>query len=150
MKHLIALILCIIYIINVSYAQTSYCGLTYYYDASGNRIQRIVTSDCTPYSTGPGGGDGSRMLMIVNDSSNSQSLTEALYPNPTTGPVRVVFNTPVSEAQITVTDNLGRELYSTTASGSSIPLDISRFAEGLYFVVVRMQGNTYQSTVVKQ
>lgn len=93
------------------------------------------------------------MLVITDTTSKDsvlQGLKETLFPNPTTGPVAVVFNQPVSEAQITITDYLGRQLYTTTASGSSIPLDMSRFSEGMYYIVVRTQGNKYQSTVVKQ
>ena len=136
MKYLTTLLFAAIFLAKHATAQTIYCGLTYSYDAAGNRIQRIVTADCDP---------GHRMMVVTDTTtidSIKEGLKEILFPNPTTGQVSVVFNTPVAEAQITVTDNLGRQLYSTTASGTSIPLDISRFAEGLYFILVRAQGNT--------
>lgn len=105
------------------------------YDAAGNRIQRTISGDC---------GHVGEMLVISDTTTKDsvlQGLKETLFPNPTTGPVSVVFNNPVSEAKITITDNLARQLYTTTASGSSIPIDMSRFAEGMCYIVVRAQGN---------
>jgi len=122
----------------------TYCGLTYYYDAGGNRIQRIVTSDCS-------GGDD-RMLMVTDSTTTNtnQQLTEALYPNPTGGTVSVVFNNPVSEAQVAIIDYLGRQLYIATVSGTNIPLDLSHYNDGVYMIVVRTGGNSYESKVVKE
>jgi hypothetical protein len=142
-NYILTFFLSIIFFVQKAGAQT-YCGLTYYYDAGGNRVQRIVTADCT-------GGEG-RMMVVTDTTTNDttgQKLTEALYPNPTNGLFAVVFNNPVSEAQLSIMDNLGRQLYGTTISGTTIPIDITRFSDGIYMVVVRTGGNKYQSTVVK-
>jgi hypothetical protein len=142
MKPITLTLLCVLFFAAKAEAQT-YCGLTYYYDAVGNRIQRIAVSDC---------GEG-RMLVIADTAtkdSTSQRLTEGLYPNPTSGAVSVVFNNPVSEAQVSIMDNLGRQLYTATVSGTNIPLDISQYNDGIYLIVVRTGGNSYKSKVVKQ
>jgi hypothetical protein len=125
-------------------AQTSstYCGLSYSYDDAGNRIQRIVTADCSDHHE----------MMVVTDTTTKDSvsaLTETLYPNPTSGLFYMVFNNAINDAQLVISDNLGRQLMSTTISGNTIPMDISTYADGLYFITVRIGGESYKKAVVK-
>jgi hypothetical protein len=145
MKYIfISILICFIFLPKTN-AQTGVetdCGVTYSYDAVGNRIQRAPIV-C---------GFDTRMLVVTDSTKNTtnQQLTEALYPNPTGGPVSVVFNTPVMEAKVTIIDYLGRQLYSATVSGTNIPLDLSHYNDGVYMIVVRTGGNSYESTVVKE
>jgi len=77
--------------------------------------------------TVPGG--VTKALLVDDSTSATPALTIALYP--TTGPLSIIFNNPITETQITVTDNLGRQLYSTTTGGGTISLDMRSFAEGM-------------------
>ena len=128
-----------------AFAQFShaYCGLIYTYDNAGNRIQRSE-NPCS---------DDSRMLVMADtinkDSLSTQNLQETLYPNPTAGPFYVVFNNNVSDAQLTITDNLGRQVYNAFVSGATIPVDISAFSPGMYYITVRTGGNSYTNGVFK-
>ena len=127
--------------------QTS-CGIHYYYDDSGNRKQRIV-----PICDDGGGGGGTEMARqnpALTDSTNAQNLTEALYPNPTSGLVNIVFNNTVTSAQLTITDNLGRQVLATTISGTTIPLNITRLPQGMYYVTINTNGVSFRNTVVRE
>jgi hypothetical protein len=127
-------------------AQTN-CGLRYDYDAAGNRIIRYVPI-CG--IDGGGGHSGKRDLSQTDSSATNQNLTEALFPNPSAGLVNIVFNNTVTDAQLTITDNLGRQVLSTTISGSTIPLDITRLPQGMYYVTINTNGVSFRNTVVRE
>jgi hypothetical protein len=72
-----------------------YCGLSYHYDNSGNRIQREVTTDCS---------SGKTSLNNANSNSDSTSLElkESIYPNPTAGNFNVVFNNAINTGWLVI------------------------------------------------
>lgn len=76
-------------------------------------------------------------------------LKYTLFPNPTSGQVNIVFNKSVTTAEIAVIDNTGRVLFVTRGSGSSLPLDISIYSGGIYFVSVRVGEKKFRNTVVR-
>jgi hypothetical protein len=84
------------------------------------------------------------------DSSNNQTLTESLFPNPTAGPLNVVFNNAVEGAQLSITDNQGRQVLAQTISGTTIPIDISRLPQGNYIVTIKTGTYSFRDVVVRQ
>ena len=84
-----------------------------------------------------------------NSDSTSQNLKESIYPNPTSGNFNVVFTDAINTGQLIITDNLGRQLYNKTISGTSVPLNISSLAQGVYYVTIKTGEYSFQNTVVK-
>ena len=119
-------------------------GIFYHYDNAGNRIERLPN---TCY--GGGGTDGKKSAATENADS-TQNLSESIYPNPTSGNLNVVFNNAINTGQLIITDDLGRQLYKATISGTSVPLNISSFAQGVYYVTIKTGGYSFQNTVVKE
>lgn len=73
-----------------------------------------------------------------------------LYPNPTTGQFVIGFTKPLNQAQITLTDAVGRVLLQKRVSGNSVSFDVSRFAAGVYQLQINDGGNLIIQRVVKQ
>jgi serine protease len=61
-----------------------------------------------------------------------------VYPNPTSGPLRVELPPSFGGANLRVTNALGQAVLSETAIGCSASLDLAGLAPGLY--VLRAQG----------
>ncbi|MDO7877705.1 alpha-amylase family glycosyl hydrolase [Hymenobacter sp. ASUV-10] len=61
-----------------------------------------------------------------------------LYPNPTTGPVRLALAAaPAARSQVQVFDLTGREVFATRFAGAEYALETSGWAAGVYFVKVQ-------------
>jgi len=131
--------------INFAKAQTSSlvdCGLTYYYDAAGNRILRMVVP-CSESSKS--------LLDSTLAASKQQGLKDSatlaafqivmIAPNPTAGPFNVTCNQVLNNANVTIVDMNGQVVSQSTVSGSTIPMDISRLAPGAYTVIVNSNGS---------
>lgn len=154
MKHFIITLVVLIALAYCQHAvaQDPYCGLIYSYDNAGNRIQRKIVP-CGPGFGGGGGGESSKRDITDSDTAQNKNtdavLLQSMFPNPTTGAVSIVFNQPVDNAEITVSDNIGRKLFTTQASGSTLPLNLSGYPSGTYFITTKARGQTFQSSVVK-
>ncbi len=128
------------------------CGLTYFYDASGNRIIRMVV---------PCGGGGTGRLRDTTQTANSDEITGLkedtlgdfqivlMAPNPTGGPFKVTCNQDLVDADVSISDLQGRVVSQTTVSGREVPLDISHLAAGSYSVVVTTQYGRTGKSIVK-
>ncbi len=61
-----------------------------------------------------------------------------IYPNPATDEVNIVFDRPVSSLQLTIYDQLGKQVWSQQmmegSTTTSIKLDENRFGNGLYYI----------------
>lgn len=74
-----------------------------------------------------------------------------VFPNPSTGVFNIQFsNLNFSVGTITVTDALGREVFSSkiNSQNSTYKFDISNQANGLYYVIVNCDGKLFRSKVV--
>lgn len=132
-----------------SHAQT-YCGLLYSYDSGGNRIKREVIPASNCGDPGGGGGGNSAKRGEEETTNTQEALTATFFPNPTTGQVTVQLSSSVTEVQVSISDNSGRVLHTTQSSGSSLPVDLSRYADGLYMITAKTQGRVFRSTVIKR
>lgn len=74
-------------------------------------------------------------------------------PNPAANVVKIYSSVTLKDATITVSDMRGRQVYSAKqniAAGSSIPVEISAFAKGIYIVTVQSALYKQQVKVVKE
>lgn len=126
------------------------CGLTYFYDASGNRVVRMIVP-CQ------GGGTG-RMRDTTETAKVSTGLSSdtvgdfqivLISPNPTGGPFRVTCNENLANADVTIIDIQGRVVSETNVSGKEVSFDISHLAVGTYQVIVTTDHGRTGKNIVK-
>ncbi len=72
-----------------------------------------------------------------------------IMPNPTRGALEIKFNT-VAEISIVVVDALGRVIKTSNVSSTSNLIDLSKYADGVYYVKIVSDGRTSIRKVVKQ
>jgi hypothetical protein len=123
------------------------CGLTYFYDAAGNRILRMVVP-CGSHSHHPDSTDVSQSSASVSDTVGIFQIV-LLSPNPTQGPFHITCNQDLNNANVTVTDLMGKTVSQTTVSGRDVPMDISHLAPGTYQVIVLSNGAVTAKNIVK-
>lgn len=94
-----------------------------------------VFSDVVTFTTGEQG---------INDVSNK---TVMLYPNPTSEAVTVLCNAP---AKLTIIDQSGRTVLSTTIATSTSVVNLDELPRGAYFVrLLNSQGSSVHKLIVK-
>jgi len=116
------------------------CGVVYTYDAAGNRTQRV-------YLCNNGG-----KIAVTPDNENQDQLMQvtALYPNPTTGQLRVTFTKALQNAQVTFIDLAAHVILQRSVSGSVLDFDISPFPAGMYWIKITEGNNRFMYKVIKQ
>ncbi len=78
-----------------------------------------------------------------------------IYPNPTNGLLNIVWtNQQTGSANVTVTDVVGREVYSSTvemnATAGQQQIDLGKLKNGMYMINIKSAGNTYSGKLVVQ
>lgn len=112
------------------------CGVMFYYDGAGNRIKRQYICNNT--------------LKAAEMASSEMSVkTEAMYPNPTSGPVTVVFTTPLKGAKISLLNISGKEIRYMVEASNRLQLDLSDVPDGIYFLRVTKDGRSSTRKIVK-
>jgi hypothetical protein len=97
--------------------------------------------------TGPGGNNGSMMSLcassITGIKNNAFNEQIQIYPNPVKNKINIEAN---QISQIKVFDLLGKETTSTKEK----EIDVSNFSEGVYFIQVKTNQNTYTKKIIVQ
>jgi hypothetical protein len=73
-----------------------------------------------------------------------------LYPNPTSGQLRVSFTSPLQKATIALLNAGGSILQQRIQSGGQVEMDISSLPAGVYILRVQQGTNVFMYKVVKQ
>lgn len=60
------------------------------------------------------------------------AMSAAVYPNPSSDKLFFEWNNPSSNAQLTIYNTLGQEVYTTIASENRQTIDVSQWAKGLH------------------
>jgi len=124
------------------FAQTK--TFSYVYDASGNRIERLIRLRSAEVKD----------TATVEQPTYTDALGELnihIYPNPTHGLLNVqISNMPENQsAQIQVMDITGRLLYNKTADGTT-SVDLSSQPTGTYVLRFVFNGKTSTWKILKQ
>jgi Secretion system C-terminal sorting domain len=136
----------------VSYQWSSPISLTY-----GNPalVSPNTTVTYTLIGTDANGCQGSTTYQLnvsecvgLKDVSTTASGIR-LYPNPSKGEFIVEIQDKLVHT-IEVTDLSGRLLYTTTSKNEKISLDLTQFANGVYYVKVSSENHQEVIKVVKQ
>lgn len=98
-------------------------------------------------------GRGARM---ATSGENEESATEEsyrsleIYPNPTNGIVYVPLTDEDRNVQVTVTDNIGRQVMKSNAlEANHGQLDMAELPAGIYFYTILKNNTTYKGKIVK-
>jgi TonB-dependent SusC/RagA subfamily outer membrane receptor len=95
------------------------------------------------------------MALLTLAKNDDGSVSNKIYPNPTTGIVNVAFTVPKSgDNFLEVKDMNGRSLYRQSlkdfAGSYRGQIDLSRYPAGSYIVRMKLSGSEMSSVVVKQ
>lgn len=121
----------------------------------GNPINISPTSTTIYTLTGTDGNGCSSKITITQSVNECTSLAEnvfanvSIFPNPTSGEITFQLNES-TEKTLDVTDISGKILLTTTSSQPAVKLDMTQFANGVYFVKVKSENGMKVIKVVKQ
>jgi hypothetical protein len=113
------------------------CGIVNVYDNAGNRVRRVYfcNNGTDPYpQKGQPPKSEERLFTTTNADNFSYEPVDALYPNPTSGKFTITFTKSLNNARVVITDNAGKFLTNTKASGIQAEFDLSRYPAGVYYV----------------
>jgi len=133
--------------------------IAFEYDAAGNRIKRNVvylpvsilkskfkstgTEDAQPEDQ-----QKQEEQEVVKDMIGEMTIN--IYPNPTTGRLRVEITGTETSADITVVDINGKEILKNTDFGTSGTVSLSEYASGTYIMRIDVGGEVSEWKVVKK
>ncbi len=114
------------------------------------QVGPFVASDVQTYILTATLGDceGSDTLVVTIDNCLSVAQIEnnlSVFPNPSNGVFNISFDSNVSSpSEIMVLDVSGRQIYGSFIDSNNLSVDISKYENGVYFVVIK--GENYQVT----
>ena len=135
------------------------CGYVYIYDDAGNRVRRVYfcNNGTDPYPQRNANAfakskNASSNIFFTDKELKNAEVVEVneLYPNPTTGKFVIGFSKKLVDAEIVITDGSGKQIQRYKDSGIQLQFDLSGFASGTYFLVIRNKGISMSKKVVKQ
>jgi len=122
--------------------------ITYAYDASGNRVSRVISF----YKSSTKSSDS-----ITNNKDKAYTdqlgkLKIMLYPNPTKGLLTIeVTNLPDNtKGAITIADASGKLLQESTSLKSTNTIDLSNQSPGMYFLRIRAGDEVTEWKVLRE
>lgn len=81
-----------------------------------------------------------------SETFNNNSFT--VYPNPASDNITVLVDNTISEGTVTITDMLGKTVFSTVISKTESNLDISSFTSGVYFMTITAANKSATKKIV--
>lgn len=124
------------------------CGIVCVYDATGCRIRRVYfcNNGVDPY---PAKNTNARQLAEAKSKIEVQ-MTEALYPNPTSGICNIEFSKVLDKASIVIVDNNGKVVQKFIANGKKITFNLEGLSAGIYFINIKEKNTTITKKVIKE
>jgi len=119
-----------------SYSQT----ITYDYDASGNRVERVIVLE-KGKKINQDSEESEKKEVVLDDSFDEGTLK--IYPNPTKGLLKLEIPTTWTEdapVRIMVFSMNGAKLIDENVSSYQWDVDLSRFQNGMYILNI-LRGN---------
>jgi len=139
MKKIVFILISVILLSSDVFSQTPMleCGWNYYYDNAGNRTARLYYNCNSPSRE-------------AEDSVIAEIDVVTLYPNPTNGEVHIEFSQELENAEVIVSDNIGRLIYRQTHSGNMVTINLTNQPAATYHVIIRRNKDKhYSKKVVK-
>lgn len=129
------------------------CGIVNIYDNAGNRTKRVYfcNNGIDPYPSSIQKQSTTKDGMEVQSNETTEiQMTDALYPNPTTGKFFVTFSKELKNAKVILADINGKIIQQFTGNGYKLDFDLSTVAAGVYFVRIEDYNRIITKKVVKQ
>jgi photosystem II stability/assembly factor-like uncharacterized protein len=85
------------------------------------------------------------------DIKEEDKINVTVFPNPTDGNVKLAFESSIQKGNITLFDELGRQILSQQINGlNSVELDVTQCASGLYFIVIQADNKRSIEKLIKK
>jgi hypothetical protein len=132
------------------YAQAQTCKIKIYYDANGNRIQRVL--ECTAGKPAP----NETVLQTTMKQTNAFNLASGIYqvyPNPAENKVNIKLEADLlaKGCSISLTDITGKVLYQQRAVADAVSIiDLQGYTDGIYFIIIATSNDRHTVKIVKQ
>lgn len=84
---------------------------------------------------------------------NNKEFYSLIYPNPTTGAIKVFINNAPGDVNIRVINNLGQIITgekAVVANTNPVPVDISNAAKGMYWIIIESGEERTIEKIIKQ
>jgi hypothetical protein len=86
--------------------------------------------------------------LATNIASNNIDVTNVyVYPNPTTGVVKIDFNI-FEETKLTVYNITGQKLFTKTVNDKTTTIDLSNLSNGVYYLQVKNEGGVNTEKII--
>ncbi len=85
---------------------------------------------------------------FAGSAAGQETPAVKLYPNPTSGIVKLEFTGNNGTSTIVVTDVSGKVLFSKTTEDASLELDLGNVASGVYLISINMGGTQFNEKVI--
>jgi len=108
--------------------------------ANGNYAVIVTEGNCSDTSD-------CVIISVIGLTENMLADKVNIHPNPTSGMVTVELS-DLKNATITVTDNMGRVVYTTNSNQSIVKVNLSDFEGGIYFFNIETAGGSIVKPVV--
>jgi len=130
-KSIIQFIACIM--LMIAFAVHSNAQVNYYFDNNGNRV------------------NPNHLIMVKGKKKVDDTNKVRIFPNPTPAQVNVSIKnlTDCPQTMVYVLDNDSRVLASVQATQNPTMLDISRLAQGIYYIKVVTCDEEYTNKIIK-
>lgn len=143
------IIITVISLVLAGYCQAQTCKIKIYYDANGNRTQRILECDRP--------GDKSAIPMAAISKQNTfndlAAGTYQVYPNPAENKVNVKVDASLIEKgySIFMTDISGKMIFQQKdVKQTTSVIDLRGLADGTYFIQIVSGADRHTVKIVKQ
>ncbi len=144
MKNILTLALLLQILLSVQMAQSQI--IRYEYDQAGNRTGRyntVVLNKVSAHKT------DTAALAPQREMIGKREVL--IYPNPTKGALKIEIRgpEPASPVQYVLTDINGHLLATTLDGSSSLIYDMSTYPQGVYFLLLTVEGMQSKWKIIK-
>jgi hypothetical protein len=88
--------------------------------------------------------------LVIGIADTPTNLTLNIYPNPTTGIIKIEINAKVDgEVEIAVHNIVGEELLRKLSTSNNLSLDISKFSRGVYILQMTTPKGVFTHKILK-
>ena len=133
------------------YTQAQTCKIKIYYDANGNRTQRVM--ECGDEIAPPDKVELQTVRKKMDGFNDLTSGTYQVYPNPAENKVNIRLDADLvtKECSISLIDITGKALYQQrTVTDVVSAIDLQGYADGAYFIVISTGNEKHTVKIVKQ
>jgi len=127
--------------------------LQFEYDPSGNQTRRYLNIMISSHKMSSAGTEIFDKVEIIEESSKVVENLFQIFPNPTSGPLNIKWNSTNGIQDIELYDLTGKQLknYSINKSSNNIEINISNTPSGVYIIrFITTNGEVISRKIIKK